>query len=161
MEVPPFVQWLQEYVQGALDCNEAIDEDIICLSQPPSKTTLSYVSMWAYGNHYHVEDETSDCHTTYDSGIASIFIQGSHFSPQDHNVVMATLRYVRVLKEILVVSYATMKWILFRASWIPSNLQGVQTVQQNQYGFWLVNYARKLPKNSQPHVFPSIVSQVK
>jgi hypothetical protein len=113
MEVPPFAQWLQEYVQGALDHNEAIDEDIICLSQPPSKTTLSYVSMWAYGNHYCVEDEMGDCHTTYDNGIACIFIQGSHSFAQDHNVVMATLRYVGVLKEILVVSYATRKQILF------------------------------------------------
>jgi hypothetical protein len=113
MEVPPFAQWLQEYVQGALDCNEAIDEDIACLSQPPSKTALSYVSMWAYGNHYHVEDEIGDCHTTYDSGIACVFIQGSRSSTRDRNVVMATLKYVRVLKEILVVSYATMKQIVF------------------------------------------------
>jgi hypothetical protein len=69
--------------------------------------------MWAYGNQYRVEDETNDCHTTYDNGIASIFIQGSHSSTQDRNVVMATLRYVGILKEILVVSYATMKRILF------------------------------------------------
>jgi hypothetical protein len=52
--------------------------------------------MWAYGNHYRVEDETNDCHTTNDSGIAFIFIQGSSFSTQDRNVVMATLRYVGV-----------------------------------------------------------------
>jgi hypothetical protein len=91
--------------------------------------------MWAYGNHYHVEDETGDCHTTYDSGIACIFIQGSHSFAQDHNVVMATLRYVKILKEILVVSYVTMKWILFQTFWIPSNLQGVQSVRQDQYGF--------------------------
>jgi len=69
--------------------------------------------MWAYSNHYRVEDETNDCHTTNDSGIAFIFIQGSHFSTQDRNVVMATLRYVGVLKEIWVLSYATMKQILF------------------------------------------------
>ncbi len=69
--------------------------------------------MWAYGNHYCMENEINDCHTTYDNGIASIFIQGSHSSTQDRSVVMATLRYVEVLKEILVVSYATMKRILF------------------------------------------------
>jgi hypothetical protein len=154
MEVPPFAQWLQEYVRGALDRNEAIDEDIICLSQPPSKIALPYVSMWAYGNHYRMEDETCDCHTTYDSGIACIFIQGSRSSARDRNVVMATLRYVGVLKEILVVSYATMKQILFRASWIPSNLQRVQTIRQDQYGFWLINYARRLPKNSTTICFP-------
>jgi hypothetical protein len=105
-----------------LDRNEAIDGNIICLSQPPFKIVLSYVLMWAYDNHYCAEDETSDCHTNYDSGIASIFIQRSRSSTQDRNAVMATLRHVGVLKEILVVSYATMKQILFRASWIPSNL---------------------------------------
>jgi hypothetical protein len=84
--------------------------------------------MWVYGNHYCVEDETGDCHTTYDNGIACIFIQGIRSSAQDRNVVMATLRYVGVLKEIWVVFYATMKRILFQASWIPSNLRGVQIV---------------------------------
>ncbi len=58
----------------ALDHNEAIDENVIRLSQPPFKIALSYALMWVYGNHYRMEDETSDCHTTYDSGIASIFI---------------------------------------------------------------------------------------
>ncbi len=124
MEVPTFGQWLQKYVWRALDYNEVIDEDIICLSQPPFKIVLSYALMWAYGNHYRVEDETNDCHTTNDSGIASIFIQGSHFSTQDRNVVMATLRYVGVLKEIWVLSYATMKQILFWTSWIPSFMRG-------------------------------------
>jgi hypothetical protein len=47
------------------------------------------------------------------------------------------------------------------ASWIPSNLRGVQTIQQDQYGFWLINYARKLPKHSQPYVFPPTNFQVK
>jgi len=60
-----------------------------------------------------VEHEIGDCHTTYDSGIACVFIQGSHSSTRDRNVVMATLKYVGVLKDDLVVSYATMKWILF------------------------------------------------
>jgi len=90
-----------------------------------------------------VEDEIGDCHTTYHSGFAYIFIQGNCSFAQDHNVVMATLRYVGVLKEILVVSYATMKQILFQASWIPSNLQGVQAIRQDQYGFWFINYARR------------------
>jgi hypothetical protein len=51
---------------------------------------------------------------------------------------MATLRYVGVLKEILVVSYATIKRILFRASWTPSNLRGVQTIRQDHMDFGLL-----------------------
>jgi hypothetical protein len=65
---------------------------------------------------------------TYDNGIACIFIKGSRYSTRDYNVITTNLYYVGVLKEILVVSYITMKRILFRASWIPSNLCGVQTI---------------------------------
>jgi hypothetical protein len=54
-----------------------------------------------------------------------------------------------------------MKRILFQASWIPSNLRGVQIVWQDQYELWLINYARKLLENSQPYVFLSTTSQVK
>jgi len=80
---------------------------------------------WAYGNHYRVKGEVGDCHLTYDSGIACIFIQGSHSSTRDCNVITTNLFFVGVLKEILVVFYATMKCILFHASWIPSNIRGV------------------------------------
>jgi hypothetical protein len=104
-----------------------------------------------------VEGEIGDCHMTYDNGIACIFIQGSRSFARDCNVITTNLYYVGVLKKILVVSYATMKNILFCASWIPSNLRGVQTIRQDQGGFWLVNYARKLPKHSQPFVFPSTI----
>jgi hypothetical protein len=125
MDIPPFGEWLHEYVHMALDCNEPLNEDIMCLSQPPSRIVESYASMWVYGNHYWVEGEISNCHMTYDSGIACIFIQRSHSSTRDHNVITTNLYYVGVLKEIMVVSYATMKRILFRASRIPSNLRGV------------------------------------
>jgi hypothetical protein len=119
MDIPPFGEWLHEYVRKALDCNEPLNEDIISLSQPPSRIVESYASMWAYGNHYRVEGEIGDCHMTYDSGIACIFIQGSRSSARDRNVITINLYCVGILKETLVVSYATMKCILFRASWIP------------------------------------------
>jgi hypothetical protein len=125
MNIAPFSEWLHEYVHMSLDCNEPLNENIICLSQPPSRIVKSYASMWAYGNHYRVEGEIGDCHMTYDSGIACIFIQGRHLSARDRNVITTNLYYVGVLNEILVVSYATMKRILFCASWIPSNLRGV------------------------------------
>ncbi len=125
MDIPPFGEWLHEYVRRALDCNEPLNEDIICLSQPPSRIVKSYASMWAYGNHYQVEGEIGDCHMTYDNGIACIFIQGSRSSARDRNVITTNLYYVGILKEILVVSYATIKCILFHACWIPSNPHGV------------------------------------
>jgi len=131
MDITHFGEWLHEYVRKALDYNEPFNEDIICFSQPPSRIVESYASMWAYGNHYWVEGEIGVYHMTYDSGIACIFIQGNRSSARDCNVITTNLYYVGVLKEILVISYATMKRILFRASWIPSNLRGVQTIRQD------------------------------
>jgi len=69
VDVPPFGEWLQAHVHGALDCNEMINKDIIHLSQPPSLVVYSYASMWAYGNHYNVEEVGVACHTTFDFGI--------------------------------------------------------------------------------------------
>jgi hypothetical protein len=37
MDIPPFGGWLHEYVCRALNCNEPLNEYIICLLQPPSK----------------------------------------------------------------------------------------------------------------------------
>jgi hypothetical protein len=65
----PFGEWLQAHVHGALDCNEIVNKDIVRLSQPPSLVAYLYASMWAYGNHYHVEEVGVACHTTFDFGI--------------------------------------------------------------------------------------------
>jgi hypothetical protein len=126
MDIHPFGEWLHEYVRKALDCNEPLNEDIICISQPPSK--IVKIICFNVGLWKPLPGEIGDCHMTYDSGIACIFIQGSHSSVWDRNVITTNLYYVGVLKEILVVSYVTMKHILFRASWIPSNLRGVHTI---------------------------------
>ncbi len=34
--------------------------------------------MWAYGNHYCVDKEACECHTTYENEIAYLFMQGNH-----------------------------------------------------------------------------------
>jgi len=51
MDIPPF-EWLVEYVYRALECNEPLNEDMIFLSQSPSRIVGSYASMSAYGNYY-------------------------------------------------------------------------------------------------------------
>jgi hypothetical protein len=63
-------RWLQAHVCGALDYNEMINENIVHLSQLPSFVAYSYASMWAYGNHYYMEEVGVACHTTFDFGIA-------------------------------------------------------------------------------------------
>lgn len=59
--------------------------------------------MWANGNHYHMEEAKVACHTTFDFGIASIFIQGNRFYIRDQSIVIVEFNYVGVLEEILVI----------------------------------------------------------
>jgi hypothetical protein len=55
-----------------------VDPDAIHFSRLPNLIAYMYKSMWAYGNHYQVDEhEGRMVHATYDSGVACIFKQGS------------------------------------------------------------------------------------
>jgi hypothetical protein len=68
---------------------------------------------------------------------------------------------VGVLKENLVVAYFNLCVVLFCCSWILPNIWGnARTIHQDEHGFWLVNFAHRLPPMEEPYVFPTFVSQV-
>jgi hypothetical protein len=50
-----------------------------------------------------MEEAKVACHTTFDFGIASIFIQGNRFYIRDQSIVIVEFNYVGVLEEILVI----------------------------------------------------------
>jgi hypothetical protein len=52
---PPFSLWLHNKVQEKLQNMEDVDEELVNLSTEPCTRTLSYRSMWAFGNHYRME----------------------------------------------------------------------------------------------------------
>jgi hypothetical protein len=55
-----------------------VDLDVIHFSHLPNPIAYMYKNMWAYGNHYQVDEhEGRMVHATYDSGVACIFKQGS------------------------------------------------------------------------------------
>ncbi len=71
------------------------------------------------------------------------------------------LQYMGVLKEILLVAYFNLCVVLFHCFWIPPNMEGnVRTIHQDENGFWLVNFAHRLPPMEEPYVFFAFVSQV-
>ncbi len=130
-------------------------------SHPLNPIAYTYKNMWAYGNHYQVDDhEGPMVHVTYDSGMACIFKQGSQRSTWDRNIVVANLHYIGVLKEIIAMSYGGLRLALMKCSWIPINTHRNATVRQDEYGFWVVNRRWKVPTHVEPYVFPSTVSQV-
>jgi hypothetical protein len=136
-----------------------IDEDLVRIAQAPSPLALRFSRMWAYGNHYRTDNEQySRRHSTYDSAICTIFTETVE---GDSGPSEATLQYVGILKDILVVSFGALKVTLMRASWIPMH-NGDETPNRlrDQYGFFLVKQDRRLPAMEAPYVFPSQVSQV-
>ena len=163
-DVPPFSAWLQTYVKHALDAAVDIDEDLVRIAQPPLRLALRFSRMWAYGNHFRTDNE-QHCrrHSTYDSAICTIFTEtiGGGDEGDSAGLAEATLQYVGILKEILVVSFGALKITLMRASWIPmENGNESPNRTRDQYGFFLVRHERRLPAMEAPYVFPSQVSQV-
>lgn len=149
-------------MRDAIDLALDIDEDLMSIAQPPSRLALRFSRMWAYGNHYRTDNEQfCRLHSTYDSAICTIFTETVEGGDGDSALAEATLQYVGILKDILVVSFGALKVTLMRASWIPQH-NGDETPNRlrDQYGFFLVKQERKLPAMEAPYVFPSQVSQV-
>ncbi len=69
-----------------------IDPNVLRFPYPPNYIAYTYKSMWAYGNHYQL-DENEGCmvHATYDNGVAYIFNQGSWCFAQDQNIIVANM----------------------------------------------------------------------
>lgn len=161
-EVPQFSAWIQGYVRTAINTALDIDEDLVRISQPPSRLALRFSRMWAYGNHYRTDNEQhSKRYSTYDSAICTIFTETVEGVDGDSGLAEATLKYVGILKDILMVSFGALKVTLMRASWIPMhNNSATPSRIRDQYGFFLVKHERRLPAMEGPYVFPSQVSQV-
>jgi hypothetical protein len=117
-EIPTFARWLLDHVKIQMANGMAVDPNMVVYFRPPSTSTYTYNSMWAYGNHYRVDVETWPTHAMYDSCVACIFKQGSCSYVQDMNVVMANLHYVGVLNKIIVMSYTSQCITLMKCSWI-------------------------------------------
>ena len=114
--------------------------------------------MRAFGNHFRVEDSQSVLLQTYDSGIASIFEM-----PTVDSETNVALNYVGVLQDILKLDYGPSRTpiILFRCEWLKrEDNRGNPTYVRDDAGFMVVNFRHKLPKMSEPFIFPSQATQV-
>ena len=109
--MPDFVDWLPQYTTQLVNdrgsCN--VDIELRRLSVLPSRDAETYQQMWAYGNHYRVENEREQHgFVTQDYGIACMF--GAEEGQS------AGLRLVGVLKEIIVVRYSAQRRVVFHGS---------------------------------------------
>ena len=74
-----------------------------------------------------------------------------------------SLNYVGVLQNILKLDYGPLRTpvILFRCEWFKrDDNRGNPTYVRDDAGFMVVNTRHKLPKMSEPFIFPSQTTQV-
>ena len=132
--------------------------DRILLCSRPSQKATRYTRMRAFGNHFRVQDSQSALLQTYDSGIASIFEM-----PAVDSESKVSLNYVGVLQDILKLDYGPLRTpvILFQCEWLKrEDNRGNPTYVRDDAGFMVVNFRHKLPKMSEPFIFPSQATHV-
>jgi hypothetical protein len=113
--VDTFDEWVRDDAAHAdLDTSNPDDLDRLMLSMKPSQRAVRYTQMKAFGNHFRVEDNSSCCLQTYDSGVASMFQVPSA------DATDVSVNYVGVLKDILKLNYGPVRTpiILFRCEWM-------------------------------------------
>ena len=154
-DMPDFVEWLSQYVLQLVNANGSsnVDIDLQRLSVLPSRQAETYQQMWAYGNHYRVENEGHEVgFVTQDYGIASIF------GAEDGRG--AGVSMVGVLKEIIVVRYSAQRRVVFRGSWIRNDPGPRSSTKVDQYGFTIVRFNDRIAREREPYVLPATVRQV-
>jgi hypothetical protein len=97
-----------------MDLSNLEDINMVLLCSKPGQTTIRYIRMKAYGNHFEVEDSRNYSLQTFDSGVAYVFDMPTT------NVFEISVNYVGILKNIFKLDYSLMHnlVIIFRCEWI-------------------------------------------
>ena len=143
-----------------LATGESVDIEVVTMSQMPNPIISHYLSMYAYGNHFRVDDENGRSHVSFNSGVACIVNQTCRSSRADRNLIEAALKYIGIVKDIFFVEYGHINYNVIMCSWVRPNLGGAQTIRHDHHGFWSVGYdARQVPP-VEPYLMPSHAKQV-
>ncbi len=143
--------------ESELNLRNPDDMDRFLLSKKPSQVATRYTRILAFGNRFRVDDDTSARMVSYNSGVASVFSQPAQSDDA------ASVPYVGVLQDILLLDYGALQTpvILLRCEWVkPFDNRGNPTYIRDDDGFLVVNFRHKLPRLSEPFIFPSQATQV-
>ena len=154
-DMPDFVEWLSQYTYRLVNTNGSnnVDIDLQRLFVLPSRQAETYQAMWAYGNHYRVENTgVEGGFVTQDYGIASIF------GAEDGR--SAGVSMVGVSKEIIVVRYSAQRRVVFHGSWIRNDPGPRSSTKIDQYGFTVVRFNDRVARHLEPYVLPATVRQI-
>lgn len=67
---------------------------------------------------------------------------------------------VGILKNIIMVSYGTLKYVVVEGEWIPSLVKNKSVAKKDPFGFWVVRYASRDGLDHNLYIFPLSVLQV-
>jgi hypothetical protein len=83
IDIPHFANWLLNVQRMKIANGVEVDHDVLHFFSPPNHIAYTYKSMWAYGNHFQIdENEGHMAHVTYDSGVIHIQPRQSMFCPR-------------------------------------------------------------------------------
>jgi hypothetical protein len=115
--------------------------------------------MYAFGNHIHVVSVEEHL-TTNDSGVNATFEHVCVSGPNDQRSVVANLKYVGWVKEILELNYGVLNTMVLLCNWVKANYnENNAIVKRNEYGFTLVNFGSLIPISNWSFAFPLHVEQ--
>ena len=138
------------FSKNEMDMLDPNDFDLIMLQTPSTTKAIRYSRMKAYGIHWHIANDCSDCLNSYDSGVA--VMESSDCSRDCDNEV------VGVLQQILKLDYGpslnTPIYLLI-CEWRKHQDTHVnKTYVRDPNGFLAVNFKYKVPKFVEPYAFP-------
>jgi hypothetical protein len=94
--------------------------------------------MYAYMNHIRVVNVEKHL-TTCDSGIVATFEQTHVSRPNVQRLVIARLKYVGWVEEILELNYEVLKTIVLLCNWVKTNYnESSATIKRDKYNFTFI-----------------------
>ena len=144
------IEWMRDTICIAdLDMNDPNEADTMYLAIPPQEKEKRYARMQAYGNHWLVVDDKSDCLQTFDSGVACFV--GPEYEPGSGE------DYVALVKDIIVFDYGPLintHVILFMCEWQKwHDNMGNNMYKRDDNNFLVVKWKHKAGKTVIPYAF--------
>lgn len=92
---------------------------------------------------------------------ATTFEQECVLGPNDQRPILAKLKYVGWVEEILELKYGVLNVVVLLCDRVKTNYIGSSaTMKRDEYGFTFINFASLIPISDQSFAFPLHVNQV-
>jgi hypothetical protein len=116
--------------------------------------------MYAFGNHLRVANTKHHLATSH-SRVTTTFEQVCASHSNDQNPMVASIKYVGWIEEILELDYGRFHIVVLLCNLVVANYGSIMTTMKcDKYGFTLVNFDRLIPLLAKSFAFPMHIQQV-